>query len=108
MNETGSINDVTARTVIQGVRSGDELACKIWNETVSLMAIGIGSIVAVLAPQAVILGGGVAVGAGELLLQPLRTALRERVRIVDQPRLLTAGLGADSALYGALALGAGV
>jgi len=106
MTETRQTGDVTARSVIEGVVSGDELACQVWSETVNLMAIGIGGIVTVLAPQAVILGGGVAVGAGDLLLEPLRAALRQRVRIVEQPKLLTAGLGADSALYGALALGA--
>ena len=68
--------------------------------------MGIGSIIALLAPQAVILGGGVTAGAGELLLEPLRDELKERVRIlpVEEVRILQAGLGTDSGLYGALAL----
>ena len=72
------------------------------------MAIGIGSIVALLAPQAIILGGGVGAGAGEFLLRPLRAELNERVRVVSMEGLpvLQAALGADSGLYGALALAA--
>lgn len=102
------IEHVTAKTVTDAVSEGDELACTVWRETIQLMAVGIGSIIALLAPQAVILGGGVAAGAGELLLQPLRDELKKRVRIVTMRSvdILQAGLGVDSGLYGALALGA--
>jgi glucokinase len=70
------------------------------------MATGIGSIVTVLGPQAVILGGGLAAGAGEFLLAPLRERLIERVRIIrmESVRVELAGLGPGSGLYGALAL----
>jgi len=103
------IKQVSAKTVTDAAREGDELACAVWQETVSLMAIGIGSIVALLAPQAIILGGGVTAGAGEFLLQPLRAELNERVRIVSMEgvQVLQAAFGADSGLYGALALAAG-
>jgi glucokinase len=102
------IEDVTAKTVEEAARAGDELAGTIWRETISFLAIGVGSIVALLAPQAVILGGGVAAGAGEFLLQPLREELNERVRILvmSEVRILQAGLGANSGIYGALVLGA--
>ena len=102
------IKQVSAKTVEDAAREGDELACAVWQETVSLMAIGIGSIVALLAPQAIILGGGVTAGAGEFLLQPLRAEVNKRVRIVSMEGLqvLQAAFGADSGLYGALALAA--
>jgi glucokinase len=100
------VQQITAKTVEDAVREGDELARAVWRETISLLAVGIGSIIAVLAPQAVILGGGVTAGAGELLLKPLRDELKDRVRIVpvEEVRILQAGLGTDSGLYGALAL----
>ncbi len=102
------IKQVSARTVEDAAREGDELACAVWQETVSLMATGIGTIVVLLAPQAIILGGGVTAGAGEFLLRPLRAELNQRVRIVSMEGLqvLQAALGADSGLYGALALAA--
>jgi glucokinase len=101
------VKQLTAKTVADAVRENDELACTVWREIVSFLAIGIGSIVALLAPQVVILGGGVAAGAGELLLQPLRDELNQRVHIVSLQRVqvLQAGLGTDSVLRGALALG---
>src|SRR6266550_7384326 len=90
--------------MVQDFKAG--IARAVWRETISLLAVGIGSIIALLAPQAVILGGGVTAGAGELLLEPLRDELKERVRIlpVEEVRILQAGLGTDSGLYGALAL----
>jgi glucokinase len=102
------IEQVTAKIVEHAAREGDDLASAVWRETIDLLAIGIGSIIALLAPQAVVLGGGVAVGAGEFLLQPLREELNERVRIVpmDEVRVLQARLEGDSGIYGALVLGA--
>jgi len=99
---------VTARTVEVAAQAGDQVAAEVWQDTVRLLAIGIGSIMALLCPQAVILGGGVAAGAGEFLLQPLREELAARVHILSMKRvqILKAGLGADSSLYGALALAA--
>jgi glucokinase len=101
------IEQVTAKMVTAAAREGDELACALWRETISLMAVGIGGIIALLAPQAVILGGGVTAGAGDLLLQPLSDELLQRVHIVSMSSIaiLQAGLGAESGLYGALALG---
>jgi glucokinase len=104
----GDVEQVTAKTVVEAARAGDELALELWRETIRFLAIGVGSIIALVAPQAVILGGGVTTGAGEFLLRPLRAELRERVQIIrmEQVEVLLAGLGADSGLYGALALAA--
>jgi glucokinase len=98
------VEEVTARTVVEALKERDGLAEKVWRETIEFMAIGIGSIMALLAPQVVILGGGVADGAGELLLKPLREEIIKRLKIVPPALLVQAGLGTDSVLYGALAL----
>jgi glucokinase len=100
------IKEVTAKTVEDAAREGDAVAAEVWRETVDLLAVGIGSIVALLSPQAVILGGGVAAGAGDFLLLPLRQALQERVHIVNMQgvAVLQAGLGSESVIHGALAL----
>ncbi|HXD29997.1 MAG TPA: ROK family protein [Pyrinomonadaceae bacterium] len=99
-----NLDDVTARTVVAALREQDDLAKVVWRETIRFMAIGINSIMAMLAPQAVILGGGVATGAGKLLLEPLRQETKARLQILKPSPILLAGLEADSVLYGALAL----
>lgn len=100
------IKQVTAKTVEDAARHEDELALEVWRETVDLLAIGIGSIAALLSPQVIILGGGVATGAGELLLQPLRNALKQRVQIINLQSIpvLQSLLGSESVIHGALAL----
>lgn len=108
MEIVSDAKQVTARTVEDAARMGDELATEVWLETTDLLAIGIASIIALLAPQVVILGGGVTAGAGEFLLEPLRDALKERVHILSMQRvpLLQAGLGSESVIHGALVLAA--
>jgi glucokinase len=102
------LQKVTAETVAKAVRAGDVFALDLLRETIELLSIGVGSIISVLAPQALIFGGGVSSGFGELLLQPLREQLQRQVHIipVDEIQILPAALGADSGLYGAIALGA--
>src|SRR6266404_1478246 len=99
---------VTAKMVVEALREGDELALEVWQEMIGFMAEGVGNLITVLAPQAVVFGGSVAFGAGELLLNPLMDELRKRVRLVplEKVQIRLAGLGADSALHGALALAA--
>jgi glucokinase len=106
LDMAGDIKEVTAKTVEDAAREGDVVATEVWRETIDLLAIGIGSIITLLSPQAVILGGGVGAGAGEFLLQPLRDALKERVHIISMQEVsvLQAGLGNDSVIHGALVL----
>ena len=102
----GGIDNVTAATVAVAAREGDQLACEIWDETIRLLAIGINAIAVTLAPEAIIIGGGVS-AAGDGLIVPLRRQLRERLKIVpaEEIRLLQAALGGDSGIHGALILG---
>jgi glucokinase len=97
---------VTAQKVFEAAQNGDAFANVIWNETIHYLAIGIGNIFNTLAPEAVILGGGVST-AGEQLFAPLRLEVQSRVKMLpaDKINILQAALGGDSAIYGALILG---
>jgi len=102
----GEINAVTAKVVAEAVRAGDKLAAEIWDETIYYLAVGISNTINVLAPEAVILGGGVST-AGELLIEPLRRQVQSRNTMLppDKINILQAALGGDSGSYGALILG---
>lgn len=56
-------------------------------------------------PEAIIIGGGVSL-TGDILFEPLRRHLRENIRIIspDNIKVIPAGLGSESGVYGALAL----
>jgi glucokinase len=98
-------SELTAETVARAAQRGDKLAREIWDETIYYLSIGIANIISVLAPEAIILGGGVS-SSGEQLLGPLRPLVRERVRMlpVEKIQILRAALGEESGLHGALAL----
>lgn len=98
--------EVTAKMVAEAARGGDPVAQDVWDETIRYLAHGLSGVVVTLAPEAIILGGGVA-SAGEQLLAPLRRLLSERVKIlpVEQVQILQASLGGDSGIHGALILG---
>lgn len=102
----GATGSVTARAVAEAARQGDPLAREVWDETVHYLAIGLNNIITTLAPEAIILGGGVST-TGEQLLAPLRERLAESVKMVpfEQVKLLQAALGGDSGAHGALLLG---
>lgn len=102
----GDIKEVSAKTVVEAVRRNDKLAIEIWNETCRFLAVGIGNVISIIAPEAVIVGGGIAAAAGELLFAPLRKLLPEFVSMIpaDKINVLPATLGGESGVCGALVL----
>jgi glucokinase len=103
----GKPEAITAELVHRAAMGGDTLADEVWQNAIEYLAIGVASILHVLAPQAVVLGGGVS-QAGDALLHPLRRRLRPHVHFVplDLIRIALAELGHDSAVIGAALLAA--
>lgn len=101
-----SANEVTGLAVAEAARGGDALASAVWDEMVHYLAVGVGNLFNILAPEAVVIGGGVS-EAGEQLFGPLRERVRARARMLPPERIniLQASLGGDSALHGAVILG---
>jgi glucokinase len=99
------ISEISAQTIIEAVRRNDRLAVEIWDETCRFLAIGIGNIITILAPEAVVIGGGIA-AAGDMLFTPLRRLLPQFVSMIpaDEINILPAELGGESGVCGALAL----
>jgi glucokinase len=98
--------EVTAQSVALAAREGDALASKVWYDTIRHLSVGVGNIFNALAPEAVVIGGGVST-AGEQLFVPLREHVRARVRMLpaDKINILQASLGGDSGIHGAVILG---
>ncbi|HYY56934.1 MAG TPA: ROK family protein [Pyrinomonadaceae bacterium] len=98
-------DEITAQTIAAAAQKGDPLACGIWDEMIHFLSIGIGNVITILAPEAVILGGGVA-ASGEQLLGPLRPLIQRRVSMLPAERveILQAALAGESGVYGALAI----
>lgn len=84
------------------VEGGDAGARSVWDEAMAAVGIGIANLVHVLAPQVVVVGGGVGRN-GELVLAPVRDAIDRYGPAGPAPDVVTAALGDDPGLVGAAA-----
>lgn len=84
--------------------SSDPVATRIWQEAIDALATGIVGLAAVLDPERVVLGGGVA-RAGAALLEPLRSAVDSRLAWRSPPSFELSRLGTHAGLVGAALLG---
>lgn len=97
--------DFTAADVVRLAQEGDALAAEVWDETVRYLGLGVAAIVTILAPERVVIGGGVT-QAGDFLFEPLRREVRRRVKLVavESVSILPAALGPVVGILGAAAI----
>ena len=101
----GDSGALTPEVVFQAADSGDEVAREVYRRAGHTLGIGLTNIIDILAPELVVVGGGIA-QAGDLLLEPAREAIRKyafppQLRDVE---LVQAELGEFSGIYGAAAM----
>jgi glucokinase len=82
------------------VVAGDPDARAVWQRAVSALARALQAYVTLLAPELVIIGGGLA-GAGDVLMEPLADALNALLTFQRRPRLVRAELGDQAGALGA-------
>ncbi|HYE20759.1 MAG TPA: ROK family protein [Tepidisphaeraceae bacterium] len=92
----------TTHSLIAALRAGDEPAQTVWAKSVRALACGIASLVNVLDPEVVIVGGGIA-AAGATLFEPLAAELKEVLWRLDDEhvRVVPAALGEFAGAFGA-------
>ena len=104
--ENGGV--VEGRTAFQAAQAGDETALAVCGQYVEYLADGTISLINILRPEAVAIGGGVAAAPEHLLLEPLREIVaRESFSSHggSTTRVLRAELGNDAGIIGAALLG---
>ncbi len=104
--ENGGV--VEGRTAFQAAQAGDETALAVCGQYVEYLADGTISLINILRPEAVAIGGGVAAAPEHLLLEPLREIVaRESFSSHGgiATRVLRAELGNDAGIIGAALLG---
>jgi len=73
-----SVAELTGNEVYKAIQEGDPGALRLLTELGSNLGLAVASLVAVLDPEIVVIGGGVS-AAGELLLEPIRAAYLEHL-----------------------------
>ena len=92
---------LSAASVFEAARAGEEWAEFIVAETVDYLAFAVAIIAAVLDPEVIVLGGGVARSA-DVLIDPILARIEGVVPSI--PRLLQSDLGSRAAVMGAILL----
>jgi glucokinase len=92
-----------AGEVADRMLAGDLAARRVWTEATAALGLALAWAAAVLAPEAILLGGGLA-RAGRPLFEPVGQALERHLGVLRQPRLVPASLEDEAGVLGAALL----
>jgi glucokinase len=95
-----------AASVVKAAREEDPEARAVLAHAARYTGMGVANLISALNPEAVILGGGVMQGAGDLLLEPVRAEAARWAQPIafSRCRIELTQLGEDAGLYGAARL----
>ena len=101
-NELASNSVLSSQVVAEAAKLGDEVAKTIYRRTGYWIGIALSSVVNLLNPEIIIIGGGVA-QAGDLLFDPIRETINKRSLklAADAVRIVPAELGESAGVVGA-------
>lgn len=106
IREAAGDGPVTGKAVAAAAECGDRVAMQILDEAVQALAEGVCSVIKLLCPRRVIIGGGVSLLGDKLLFSPLRRYVSERgmAAFAGLTDIVPAALGEEVVVHGALAL----
>jgi predicted NBD/HSP70 family sugar kinase len=85
-------------------KPAEELDDDEWAEVAYNLGQGLRNLATIYLPDLIVLGGGIAIGGGESLLQPACRVMAERLRLTPHPDVRLSTLGYDTALLGAISI----
>jgi glucokinase len=102
------LNRITPELIARAAREGDEIALDIYEKAGLYIGIAAANVCVSIGPRRIIIGGGVA-QAGDLLLEPIRRTLRERVHVmpVEEVAVVASQLGDNAGVIGIACWAAG-
>ncbi len=95
------LNRITPELIAVAARQGDETAKDIYERAGFYLGMAAANVCVALGPRRIIIAGGVA-QAGDLLLDPIRRTLRERVTVmpIEQVEVVQSQLGDNAGVVG--------
>jgi glucokinase len=102
----GRAAGTTGKAVADAALRGDPVSLRILDDAAQALAEGIASVIKLLCPRRVIIGGGVSLIGEELLFEPVRRYVAERgmAALAGLSEIVPAELGEGVVIHGALAL----
>lgn len=100
--EMANGNDITPFIVAEAAKAGDAVARRIFTRMGEYIGIGMASVVNLLNPERIIVGGGVA-DAGDILMTPLKETIKKRAMKIagETVEVVPAQLGNTAGVIGA-------
>lgn len=99
----GNMDRVTAKIVMDSAKEGDTIAKDIFNTYVDSLSSAIVSLVVLMDPEVVALGGGVSL-AGDFLFDPVRELVKQKSFFKTYHEIVPAQLGNTAGMIGAAML----
>jgi glucokinase len=101
------ISEIRSGALAHAVENGDEAVIRIIENAAEYLGVGIVTLVHLLAPDVVIMGGGMVEALPDLIVKTARKSAKKRVlpSYRDQFEVVAAKLGDDAAVMGAAAWG---
>lgn len=100
----GDMDNVTAKLVMDCAKAGDTIALDIFGRFVERLAGALLSIIHLLDPEVIAVGGGVGL-AGDFLFSALRERIGEKCFFKSFARIVPAAMGNDAGIIGAAIYG---
>ncbi len=96
------LNKITPEIIAQAAESGDKVAREILQTAGTYLGVGLSNIIIILAPEKVVIGGGV-LSLGKWIMEPIHAELKRRVVTVplDKVDVVQAALGNEAGVIGA-------
>ena len=102
----GNLERVSGKTAFLAKAKGDEAACRVVDEFIGYLAIGVSNMINIFQPDVVCIGGGIS-REGEILMAPLREKVYHESFGTDNARtkVVAATFKNDAGIFGAALLG---
>jgi glucokinase len=104
----GSLERLTTRQIAEAAQGGNQLAKGVFDQATRSLGWAVAQVITLIAPEVVVIGGGVSLAGEELFFEPLRDAVDEFVfeQLRGSAEIVPASLGESVVVHGALALAA--
>ncbi len=95
------LNKITPQVIAEAANEGDSTAREIFEHVGKLIGIAAVNIALAVGPERIVIGGGVS-SAGDLLLEPIRRTLHERIFVMPKEniKVMPAQLGDNAGILG--------
>jgi glucokinase len=95
------LNRITPKLIAEAARAGDEIALDIFEKAGFYLGVTAANVCVAVGPRRIIVAGGVS-RAGDLLLEPMRRTLLERVSVmpIEQVEVVQSQLGDNAGVLG--------